>query len=209
MSVTKLVQQYIAERSSIKDCLKRGLVNYSALSREICKSAGTRQFDAVLKACRRHAQRIAGQPAHERRIMSLIRKARMRMTNKIIVAIAEKPRDFERLYTLQRDERKRGADFQLIEGNQAVVVIAVSDAEETVRDVLRGRIKKVSRGLVQIAMQFDERIESTHGVVSFVYGLLAEHGINVLEEMSCWTDLMIVIAEKDAAKAMLVLGRVE
>jgi aspartokinase len=55
-------------------------------------------------------------------------------------------------------------------------------------------------------MVFDERIETTPGVVSFIYGLLSDNGINVQEEMSCWTDLMIIIDEKNAAKAMRVLS---
>ena len=56
------------------------------------------------------------------------------------------------------------------------------------------------------AVAFDEKIETTPGVVSFIYGLLADNSNNVWEEMSCWTDFMVIIEQKDAARAMRVLS---
>ena len=55
-------------------------------------------------------------------------------------------------------------------------------------------------------MIFDEKIETTAGVVSYIYSLLSEKGINIYEEMSCWTDLMIVIDENDLGKTMNILS---
>lgn len=209
MSVTRATQRYIAAHPSVKDCLKNGLINYSALSRAICREEKIKKFDAVLVACRRYASKVKLQPTHERKIVSLIRKARIRMVNKVIVAIIDKLRDAERIYALERELKERGSEFQFVDGEEALVVIASSDCEAAIREAFRARVRKVSRGLVRISMSLDQRLETTPGVVAFIYGRLAEHGINVLEEMSCWTDLMIVIAEEDAAKAMLVLGRVE
>ena len=60
--------------------------------------------------------------------------------------------------------------------------------------------------MAQITLIFDERIETTPGVVSFVYSLLASNAVNIREEMSCWTDLLLLLDERDAARAMEVLG---
>jgi hypothetical protein len=54
MSITKQAEAYISEHPSIKDSLIKGLINYSALSREICEHLRTDRFDAVLIACRRY-----------------------------------------------------------------------------------------------------------------------------------------------------------
>jgi len=65
---------------------------------------------------------------------------------------------------------------------------------------------------VQISMLLSEEVEIVPGVVAYVYGLLAEHGINLREEMSCWTDLMLVIEQKDLETAVRLLtnsGRIE
>lgn len=206
MSITRLTQKYISERPSIRDCLRRGLINYSALSREICEEEKTDKFDAVLVACRRYYNRLKKKDSLEERVRNLLRGARVRTRNQISVIILEKPRDFERLSRLQKEVREAGGDFNLIEGDHAVVVITNSEYVEEIRESFRGKIKKITSDLVQISMNFDERLETTPGVVSFVYGLLAEHGINVLEEMSCWTELMIVVNEEDSARAIRLLS---
>lgn len=206
MSVTRLTQNYIAEHPSIKDCLRRGFINYSALSREVCSHYGIDRFDAVLVACRRIYKKIRSQAPQEKRIVNLIKRAKLRSRNKIMVGIIEKPRDYERLYTLQRDIKRQRGDFHLVEGEEAITIISNSEYAPDLRDAFKGRILKLTLDLTQITMIFDERIESTPGVVSYIYGLLSDHGINVQEEMSCWTDLIIVIDESDASKAMRVLS---
>jgi len=208
MSITRLTQRYISERPSVRDCLKRGLINYSALTREICKEVGMSRFDAVLIACRRYYQRLKDKESLETKVRALLKTTKMRTRNRIVVAIVEKPRDFERLHRLQKVVRQERGDFNLIEGDQAVVVITNTEYVEEIRDAFKGRIKKLTTDLVQISMTFDERLETTPGVVSFIYGLLAEHGINVVEEMSCWTELMLVVAEEDAARSIRLLNAI-
>lgn len=206
MSMTKLASRYLSEHPSVKDCLRRGLINYSALAREICAHYDTDKFDAALIACRRLGSRVKGQESGEKRIASLIRRAKLRVRTKIMVVIVAKPREFERVYRLQAEIRKDGGDFNLIEGEEVLTIITNEEYAADLRFAFRTNIKKLSPDLVQIALMFDKDIETTSGVVAHIYGMLAEKGINVLEEMSCWTDLMLVIEEKDLTKAMKVLS---
>jgi hypothetical protein len=208
MTVTRLTQRYISERPSVRDCLKRGLINFSALTREICLEFGEEHFDAVLAACRRYYQRIHDKESLETRVRALLRTASMRTRNQIAVAIVEKPKDFERLHRIHKQVRQNKGDFHLIEGSEVVVVITNHEYTAEIREAFRGRIKKLTLDLVQISMIFDERLESTPGVVSFIYSVLAEQGINVIEEMSCWTELMMVIAEEDAARTVRILNSI-
>jgi aspartokinase len=206
MNISEQTNRYIAERPSVKECMRRGLVNYSALAREICDHLGSSQFDAVLVACRRYLQRIRNQASSEKRIIDLVRRARVRLRNKIAVAIIDKPRDYERLYRLQRDIKLARGDFNLVEGEDSLTLITNTEYLGVIREAFKGRIRKITEDQVQITMLFDEKIETTAGVVAFIYSLLAEHGINVREEMSCWTEVMLVLDELDAARAMRVLS---
>jgi aspartokinase len=205
-SVTRLSQKYIAEHPSIKDCLRKGIVNYSALSREICNHYQIERFDAVLIACRRLHRRVKAQEPLEKKILSLLKRAKIRLRNKMMVAIVEKPRDFERMLILQRQIKRDRGDFHLIEGEDSITIISNSEFSNDLKESFRGKILKLEDDLAQITMVFDAKIETTPGVVSFIYGLLADHEINVQEEMSCWTDLMMMISENDAARAMKVLS---
>ena len=206
MNVTKITEKYVAEHPAIMDCLKIGLINYSELSRQICAEHGIKKFQASLIACRRYYLKIRSQELHEKEIIRLIRGAKLKIRNKIIVAIIDKPREMEPIYSLQRAIKKKRGDFNMIEGEDTVTIVTNSENAEDVKMKFNLRLIKLSSGLVQITMVFDRKIETTSGVVSYIYSLLSDNGINILEEMSCWTDIMVIIDENDLARAMKVLS---
>lgn len=206
MNITNLTNQYIVERPSINDCIKKGLINYSALSREICEHSSINSFDAVLIACRRYSWKIKKDEIHEKDIMNLMKSVKLRIRNKIIVAIIEKPRFLERIYDLQKKIKKEKGDFNLIEGENVLTIVTNSKYLDEIKQLFKFNLLKINKNLVQITMIFDPLIETTSGVVTYVYNLLAQKGINILEEMSCWTDLMIILDEKDLARAVEVLS---
>ena len=206
MNVSRLTQRYIREHPSIADCLDRGLINYSSLAREICTTLNIQAFDAVLIACRRYRAKHRTRAVHEKKISSLLKSAKVRVRNKIIVLIIEKGRTLEKALALQKIVREERGDFNVIEGEEVLTIVTNSDYLPRAREVFEGKIKKVTRQLVQITMIFDESVETVSGVVANVYRLFAENDINIREEMSCWTDIMVVIDEKDIAKAMQLLS---
>lgn len=206
MNISHLTQNYIREHPSIADCLDRGLINYSALAREICKISKIDAFDAVLIACRRYRARHRSRLQQEKKIMALVASSKVRMRNKIAVAIVEKGKSLEKALGLQKLIRKQRGDFNLIEGEEVLVIVTNIEYIPLLRETFGQAIKRITKDLVQIAMIFDEKLETTSGVVSYLYRLFAENSINILEEMSCWTDVMVVLDEKDAGKAMQVLN---
>lgn len=206
-NITRTTHRYIREHPSVADCIERGLINYSALAREICASQGLESHDAVVVACRRYYERRRPRPKQEERILDLIKRAKIRLRTKIAVIIADKANSFERTLALQKSIKRDRGDFNLIEGEEVLTIITNDDYIAEVREALGARVRKVTRDVVQITMLFDQRIETTAGVVSYLYRLFSESGINIREEMSCWTDVMVVIDEADAARAMQVLAR--
>ncbi|HDO19617.1 MAG TPA: hypothetical protein ENG74_02695 [Thermoplasmatales archaeon] len=61
---------------------------------------------------------------------------------------------------------------------------------------------KINKGLALIIIRSPKDIENTPGVLSYIYSLFAENGINIVETMSCWTDTILVVDEKDVARVM-------
>ena len=205
-SVSRITQKYIREHPSIADCLDRGLINYSALAREICAEHELDSFDAVVIACRRYFERRKPRESNEQRVTALIKHAKVRLRNKIAVVVVDKSNSLEKATALQKSIKKDRGDFNLIEGEEVITIITNTDYVSQMRELFGSRLRRVSKGLVQITMIFDQRLETTSGVVSYIYRLFAENSINIREEMSCWTDVMVVIDENDAARAMQVLN---
>lgn len=205
-SVSKLTQSYIRNHPSVRDAIIDGIVNYSALARQICSEYQLDSFDAVQIACRRFSTQVKKSGSNERKIIGLMKSSRLNIRSKMIVATAVKPKNYEQIDKLQNEIRRSKGDLNIIEGESALTIITNSEYESEIRRYLRGKILRVTGSLAQVTMIFNEDIERVPGVVSYVYSVLYKNGINICEEMSCWTDLMFMIKEQDLSKALSLLG---
>jgi len=206
MSISRITHKYIREHPSVQDCLERGLINYSALAREICDSTEADSFDAVLVACRRYFQKKRTHVSREKKIVSLLQKSKVRVRNKIAVATIEKSKGIEQALEIQNVIKKEKGDFNLIEGEDVFTIITNVEYLPLIKKVFATGVVKSSSGLAQITMIFGENLEMTPGVLSFIYRMFAEYDINIREEMSCWKDVMVVVEEKDVARVMQMLN---
>jgi len=71
-NITKITEKYVSEHPSIKDCLKKGLINYSSLTRQITKDLNIdlkKNFDAILIACRRYYRKVRSEETNEKKIL--------------------------------------------------------------------------------------------------------------------------------------------
>lgn len=204
-TVSRIVQHYVHQRPSVKECLQRGLVNYSALAREICEVEGVKQFDAVLAACRRLRPRLRGLASHEKAVTKLVKEAKLGIRSRMIVAILEKQRAMERVAQFQLAVRGKRGDITTIEGETSITIITNESHADLIRTSFRSAVRKLTSGVAQITMLFPERIEHTPGVVAHIYNLVRERSVNILEEASCWTDLMLVVNEEDLAATLAAL----
>ena len=206
MKATDITRSYIRQHPSIRACLREGLVNYSALARQICEEHSIKSTAAVLVACRRERERLLRSDQAAGEIAKLMRNAKVNIRTKIAVATIEKQRTLEKLDELHRHVRKARGDFILIEGQEVITIITGREFVPHIRKLLRSKVLRLSEDLVQVSMVMDPSIEHTPGVSAYIYGVLYENGINIREETSCWTDVIFVIEEKDLPKAVRVLS---
>ena len=208
MNITKVAEEYINSHPSISDCVKRRLINYSSLSRQILRECrlDSKHFDAVLIACRRHYYKVRKQKTREEDVLSIVRKSKVEVKNKIIVAVVEKAGAFSELLEMEKKARKAAEPFYIMEGSQAVTVVTTEDFIETIQSHLKGRIVKLNKGLALVTIKSPREIETVSGVLAFMTSRFSDQGINILENMSCWTGTLFVISEKDVGKAVGALS---
>ncbi len=130
---------------------------------------------------------------------------KVRVRTKMIVVIMHKPRLMDAVYKLQRTINKRKGEITVIEGEEVLTLFTNQEFEGLLVEKLHAKIIKINKQQVLISLIFDSSIETTPGVVTYIYGLLADRGINIREEMSCWTDILIIIDEKDLLATMEAL----
>ncbi len=208
MNITKLTEQYIQAHPSVKDCLRKGMINYSALTRKIAEDSGLdlkKSFDAILIACRRYFRKIKKESIHENKIIDILKKSKLEVKNKIIVAVIEKGIYFSNLWDLQKSIKDKSEIFHVIEGSTTITIITADEFKEEIKKLFRNKIVKISEELAEVTLKSTEELEKTPGVVAYLTSLLSENNINIIETMSTWTDTLFVIEEKDIGKAMVVL----
>ncbi|MBI3036852.1 hypothetical protein HYY73_03835 [Candidatus Woesearchaeota archaeon] len=206
MNITKLAEHYINERPSIKDCLKKKLVNYSKLSRLVIREHNLKSsdFDAVLIAARRFFLRLSKSAAEEG-VRNILSNSRIDVKTKIVVVVIDKHVFTDDLLELERKIKKSRNVFYIIEGTNAITIITAAAFLGDIRSSFKSSVIKVWAELALVVIASPEEIEETPGVFSYLSGLLSDRGINVLETMSCWSETLFVVAEVDIAKVLEAL----
>lgn len=207
MSITKDAENYISQHPSIKDCLKKDIVNFSSLSRAILKDIKLNKgdFDAVLAACRRYQEKLSKEEHFERKIKEVLAGSKMEIKTGIIVFIIEKDVYYDYLLEIEKKIKKRMEVFHIIEGINTLTLITTGDFAEDIRKLFRNKIIKENTNLAELIIKTSTAIERTPGVLSYLYSLFGDHNINIFETMSTWTDTLFIIYEKDLEKAVKIL----
>ncbi len=208
INITRLTEKYISEHPSTKDCLKKGMINYSKLTRQISSDLNVdlkKNFDAILIACRRYYRKIKSESTVEAKIINLLKQSKVEIKNKIIVVVIEKDIYLDNLLSLEKEVRKKAEVFHVIEGTNSITLVTGEEFLEKIRKLFRNKVIKENKNLIEIILKSPKEIETLPGTISYLYSLFGEHGVNIIETMSCWTDTLFVIKEEDIAKVMELL----
>ena len=207
MNITKLTEQYVSEHPSIKDCVKKKLVNYSRLSRQIIKDSSLKgsDFDAVLIAARRYFRKLAKSASVEDKIRLLLSNSRIEIKNKIVVVVIDRYVYTDDLLELERKIKKSRNVFYAIEGTDAITIITAATFLAYLLARFKSSVIKVWEDLALVVIASPEEIEETPGVFSYLSSMLSDRNINVLEAMSCWSETLFVVAQEDIANVLEAL----
>ena len=204
MSITKIAEKYIQDHPYVRVCLQKGIINYSSLARLIGKEEGIDDFDALLIACRRYRSKL-DESKEDALVIELLKKSKIEAKNKIASFVLDRNTPLAKIEALEKQIRKSNEQVRIIEGASSITLILPEEHEKEARVAFRTNIITSNLGLVEVTIKSPKEIESLPGVISLLYLSLAEHNINIIETLSCWTDTIFIIDEKDLAKAMQLL----
>lgn len=195
-SISELVWLYVKRRPLLKESLREGIVNYSALARKISIEAiGDRKKEnAVKMALVRMSNRIAEREEDlEKRILKVLKGSSISIKNKIAVVISS--REMEQL------------DYvSFVEGKGFFTYIMEEKELEKVRK--NKSTYSIEQNLNLITIHSSPALEETPGVIAHILNSLASEGINIAEFVSCYTDTMLVVKQADTARAYELLSTI-
>ena len=208
MNITKLTEGYIQAHPSIQDCLKNNLVNYSSLSRLIASDLNInlkKNFDAILIACRCFKRKLRQEEVFEKRILKILRDSKIEIKNKVIAVVLEKDIIFGTLLNLEKEIKSKKEIFRIIEGVSAITIITTEDFSDLIQKNFRNKIILENKNLVEITIKSPKELETTPGTYAYLCSLFGDNNINIVETLSCYTDTIFLIDEKDSGKVIGLL----
>ena len=208
-SLAEKTRIYIDAHPSVKDCVSKGLVNYSSLARAIMKDLDLDNEEAVMIACRRYASKMAVSVDHEINILNILKDSRLEMRTKTCIVTAKNDWSvLHKMDNLFKDLWNEDSIMQIVQSASAVTIIADKMLKERIIDTVgRFNILKIRENLVEITVKSPEKIVETSGVIAYLITNLSDAGINIEETVSCHTDTVFIVGESDMINAYSVLTK--
>ena len=203
-TTTELTEEYLSKHPSILDCLKNGIINYSKLSRKIAHELRIEKktsIEAILIACRRYETKIKKEKINEDKILKILRESELEIKNKIVVIIVDKRYYLDKIKSIE----KKADTFYIIEGSKVFTIITSEKHLKELETTFKKSIIKKTKNLAMITLKSPKDLEDTPGVIGFISSTFGKNNVNIVETMSCWTDTIFVINEKDISKTMSFL----
>lgn len=204
-SIAEKTISFIAEQPSIKECLKRGLINHTALAREVCRSKGISSIDAVVMASTRYATRIKKQSSRETELRKMVSAAKIIVRSKVILAAWERSKNLTALIALHNQIRKQNGDITIVEGHNLITVFTEEEFLPEIKETLGKELKVLLHNLVKITLLLPEKVTFTPGYAAYMFNLIASRGINMVGDVTSTAEHIFVIEEKDLAEALAAL----
>jgi hypothetical protein len=195
-NISGLVWLYVKQRPFLKEVLREGIVNHSALSRKICIEAfgSLERQDAVKMALIRLGGRIDRLESDlEGKILAVLKESSMVVKSKVAVVICKG--ELEGVRPLS----------QVKSGRHVTYIMEQRELEKLPRSRL---LWKSEENLNLITIESPEELEEVPGVISYILGALASEGVNVVEFISCYTDTLLVVKQADTEKAFRILSSI-
>jgi hypothetical protein len=186
--VAKQIKIYIAKKPYILEAIEQGIINYSALAREIGKDLNIKNTETIKAALLRASVNYRKTKRKtQQRAIEILREASFSVKNKIATLHHS---TFLDVHAIAYSKTPSGYMFFL---------------EENIARKIS--LKNVEYGFAILHIKSSKEIETTPGAIAFLLSALASEGINVSHVLGCREDTFIVVKENDAPLAFRILAQ--
>ena len=208
MNISRAVEHIVNRHPQLQEMLARGLANYAAVADhllpEVERETGKKpNLPAVMMALRRLADRLQ---EHD--------TTRFDFSSEIImksplcdIAVERSPELAALLKTLyDAIDLEQGDTLHIIHGNYEMSIVTNEKHRKRVLKHLKGlKIINIEGNLVALSLRFSSEFWETPGVIARVLREFAWKSINIFEIVSTFTELSLIINEKDTTQGYNVL----
>lgn len=209
ISVPDAVREIITRNRSIYDCIKMDLINYTALAVKIQKDVETQvggpvNLNTIVVAIKRYADLF--EKKDEVQNEPVLKNARLSLTDRIAdIRFPTNDFEIEDATDLMNKFMKIDPDYEFFRLTDSFRVL--TDDIDDVRELLASLPNQKNffqTGLAKISIHIPDT-QSRSDVVSYVSEVLHDSGIELVNAYFGQEDIIIILQEKDAARAYQIL----
>ncbi|MBU4098539.1 aspartate kinase [Patescibacteria group bacterium] len=210
ISTSEVVQSIIQKSPLLEDGLARGIINYSALARDLRpqiekKLMKSIKRGAIVMALKRVSKSLKYEKQKIRQTINLsgltIRSNLVEFTYANSDTMTEKPKQ---VFTIS--EKRKGVFCNISQGVRETMIVAAEEVEDEIKKIFKQERLIASIGDISaITILLNKESIITPGVYYSVLKLLAWNNINIIDVISTYSELTVIFDNKDIDKAFTIL----
>jgi len=211
-SLSGIVRRIVDADPCIRECLARGVVNYSELARRIkplveAESGRGASLEALKAALLRYSHRLKSgeQETPQHRLLEVLARSALELRTGVVVATV-------RLHVLPKLAQvvaeligKSRLLFLMQSITSVTVTVSSEYFDEIVRRLGEESFIEIYRDHAVLVIVSPREVIEVPGFIAHVTGILARNGINISQIESVHTDTILVMKLEDALKAFQLL----
>ncbi|RLG17734.1 hypothetical protein DRN75_03345 [Nanoarchaeota archaeon] len=212
-SISKAVEEILDSRPFIKDVFKINAVNYSGLARYLIPILQKRlekrkiNIEGVIMAIRRYAEKIKGIPVSIKLLEALV-KCDLRLKGNIVdFTLKRSSYNYETILEVYKKIKWEEGDIIYIYQSltEIAVILDKKNTDLISKKVAESEIIHKEENLAMITLKTPPEIVESPGVFYYLLGLIASEGISLVDIISTYTELVLIVKEEDGAKTYNIL----
>ena len=112
----------------------------------------------------------------------------------------------EKILQETKDEASKGGIFQMAQSNSSIVLIAKDPYAKELYKTFKKDVLEYKKGLAAIVVMSSKKAVETPGVLNAILDIFSENKINLVQLITCYTDITLVIKKDKLFKALDALG---
>jgi hypothetical protein len=209
VTVARIVEKLVKGNPSLEIALAKDIISYSKLARyvhgEVEKEFGKSVNDAAIAVALKRLKERSGH-LYERKgeFYALEINASSNLTEITIGKTNRLPQTMKGIYEFP--ELEEGCIMHAVHGNNQTSFVFTSRLEKRMRSMLASeKVISEIKDLAQLSIRFDEKMFQAPGFIVYVLKELAWNNINIVEIVSTYTELIVIVKKEHLLTAYKII----
>ena len=211
ITIAQIIEDQIKKSSFLEEALVKGIINYSSLARKLQpiveeKLVKNVKEGAIVMALKRVSLRLKGTLPKSENILEGLGDITIR-SNLVDYTFSNSPTiGGAQNKILEKTEGRKDIFITISHGVSQITVIASEALEDEIKKIFKDETPICTlQNLSSLTVRIPTEATKTPGVLYSILKVLAWEGINMIETISTYTELTLVLETKDIERAFSLL----